>query len=160
MTPEFAADRTLGKLAKWLRLMGFDTIYEGDATGSGFQAAVGQKRILLTRMRRLRDTSAAAETIFIESDDPRRQVREVISHLKLDHSVLEPFTRCLRCNEKLERIERADAYGQVPDYIWETQTDFSKCACCGRIFWPGSHVHRSRRQLARLFSAEPPGKIR
>ena len=153
MTPAFAADRTLGKLAKWLRLMGFDTIYEGDAAGSGFNAAIDQNRILLTRMRRLRGTSAAGETIFIESDDPHRQIREVIEHLELDYSTLAPYSRCLRCNRELERIERADAYGRVPDYTWETQVDFSRCPGCRRIFWPGSHVNRSRRQLIRLFSS-------
>lgn len=157
MTPEFAADRTLGKLAKWLRLMGFDTLFEGDAAGGGFREAAGRNRILLTRMRRRRG-APAAETIFIESDDPRQQIREVIAHLNLDPSLLEPFSRCLRCNQKLDNIDPVDAYGRVPDYIWETHADFSRCPGCGRIFWPGSHVQRSRRQLAKLFSAGAAGE--
>ena len=152
MKPDFAADRTLGKLVKWLRLMGFDTIFESDATGNRFEAFNETDRMLLTRIRRLWEATPPGSGLWIESNDPGRQIRQVISHLKLDYSALDPYTRCLRCNQKLAGVSRMDTYGVVPDHVWETQANFTQCPGCRRIFWPGSHIDRSRQKLIQLFS--------
>ena len=152
MKPAFAADRTLGKLVKWLRLMGFDVVFESDATGKSFRKFSDSGRIYLTRIRRLDVKTGAGPVIRIEADDVERQIKQVVSQLHIAYSMLKPHTRCLRCNDKLVDIDRSQAAGAVPDHVWETQTVFRQCPGCRRIFWPGSHVERSRQRLAQLFN--------
>lgn len=151
MKPAFAADRTLGRLVKWLRLMGFDTVFESDATADGFRAFNPADRIYLTRIRRRDVDIPAGRLVRVAADDLDSQLVQVISQLNLSCSMLEPFTRCLRCNEELVDISRDLISDAVPDYVWETQTVFRQCPRCRRVFWPGSHVKRSRRQLTRYF---------
>jgi uncharacterized protein with PIN domain len=153
MKPAFAADRTLGRLVKWLRLMGFDTVFESDATAGSYKAFHTSNRILLTRIRRVLDNCPPQRGILIEANDPGRQIRQVIAHLGLDYGTLDPFTRCLRCNTELVAVKRSDVFGKVPDYIWETQAQFNQCPGCDRIFWRGSHIQRSGQRLYDLFSA-------
>ena len=151
MKPAFAADRSLGKLVKWLRLMGFDTVYEADATGGRFRRLSGTRRVLLTRTRRWLTVQPAERLLWIDENDPWLQVRQVVSRMGLTAEDVEPFTRCLRCNEPITALSKAAANGLVPDYIWETHQEFGQCRGCGRIFWPGSHTRRSRNRMATLF---------
>jgi uncharacterized protein with PIN domain len=155
MKPAFAADRTLGKLVKWLRLMGFDTVFESDTTADDFRAFNAADRIYLTRMRRRDDRIPADRLVRVDADDVDRQLMQIVSRLNLSSSMLAPFSRCLRCNEELVGASRSIAAGAVPDYIWQTQTVFRQCPRCRRIFWPGSHVERSRRRLTRYFKGSP-----
>jgi uncharacterized protein with PIN domain len=151
MKPAFAADRTLGKLVKWLRLMGFDTVFESDATADGFRAFNPADRIYLTRIRRRDFDIPAGRLVCVAADDLDSQLMQVISQLKLDCSMLKPFSRCLRCNEEIVAISPSRVAGAVPDHVWETHTVFSQCPRCRRIYWSGSHVERSRQQLTRYF---------
>ena len=153
MKPAFAADRTLGRLVKWLRLMGFDTVFESDATACTYKAFRSSDRILLTRIHRALDNCPSQRGILIGANEPSRQIRQVIAHLKLDYGTLDPYTRCLRCNTELVATRRSDVFGKVPDYVWETQAQFNQCLCCDQIFWRGSHIQRSRHKLYELFSA-------
>lgn len=152
MALSFVADRTLGKLVKWLRLMGFDTIIESGAGGNDFQRDDDCVRLLLTRTGHLWKSASKRTSIWIESNDPDQQIRQVISELEIKYSTLNPFTRCLGCNEPLKMISRNEALGLVPDYVWETQVQFSQCPGCLRIFWQGSHISRIRKRLNELFS--------
>ena len=152
MKPTFAADRTLGKLVKWLRLMGFDTVFESDGTARSFLAFSDTERFYLTRIRKLNLNLPDERLIRIDADDVERQVKQVVSKLNLKYSVLEPYSRCLRCNERLVEISRSKVSGVVPDYVWETHAVFRHCPGCNRIFWPGSHVSRSRQRLIQLFN--------
>ena len=152
MKPTFAADRTLGKLVKWLRLMGFDTVFESDATALRFRAFNDSDRIYLTRMRQVNLDIPSGRLIRIDDDTVERQLGQVVSQLHLKYSMLEPYSRCLRCNERLAEISRSETFGAVPDYVWETQSGFRQCPGCRRIFWPGSHVDRSRERMIQLFN--------
>ena len=152
MQPNFAADRTLGKLVKWLRLMGFDTVFESDATACRFRAFSDSDRIYLTRVRQINLKMPSARLIHIDDDDIESQLKQVVSQLNLKYSMLEPYSRCLRCNDRLAEISRSETFGAVPDYVWENQTAFRQCPGCRRIFWPGSHVDRSRKRLSQLFN--------
>lgn len=149
--PAFAADRTVGKLAKWLRMMGFDTVYQPYQAGREIQAFGDSNRIYLTRVRKLNSKISAERIILIDCNDIESQIKQVISRLNLKYEVLEPFTRCLVCNEKLAEIGRGAAWGSVPDYVWETHSVFRQCPGCRRIFWPGTHVQRSRERLMQFF---------
>lgn len=147
----FTAESTLGKLAKWLRILGYDTIFERSAP-SATMAAPG--RIVLTRTRKRFERLPAEQRIFIRSDLPEDQLQEVITALDLTPESLAPFSRCIRCNEPIETLDRDAARDRVPDYVWETQSTFRQCPRCGRVYWPGSHIKRSLNEIRRLFDDE------
>ncbi|MGB2928975.1 MAG: Mut7-C RNAse domain-containing protein [Desulfobacterales bacterium] len=147
----FAAEPTLGKLAKWLRILGFDTSYEpGFSTKKNMES--GRKnRILLTRTERDRDGKLPQEFIFIRSNNPFEQLREVIDTLGIVYTDTRPFSRCIRCNTRIQRLDKDSVRGNVPDFIWQTRDIFQICGQCRRIYWPGSHTQRSRDIIMRLF---------
>jgi uncharacterized protein with PIN domain len=151
MPPAFAVERTLGRLGKWLRLMGFDTLLERDCPRDSFPEQVGAERVLLTRMRSRFRAFPAGHALFIAADDPPAQLAQVVRELGLRESDLRPFTRCLRCNDLIEPAARADIESQVPRFVWENQVSFSRCRRCGRVYWKGSHTERASASLCRLF---------
>ena len=84
------------------------------------------------------------------------QIRELHGRVHLEMEASGFLRRCIRCNELLEGIERRDVIGQVPDYTFETVTEFNRCPTCGRIYWEGSHRARITERLKRLMGEEPP----
>ncbi|MEW6672649.1 MAG: Mut7-C RNAse domain-containing protein [Thermodesulfobacteriota bacterium] len=147
----FAADKTLGRLAKWLRLLGFDTLYE-----PGFQAedssGLEPNRILLTRGAPDRRNRRDNPCIVIRSDHYRDQLAEVVRALGLTSASIRPFSRCIRCNSAIMPAGKEGLQGKVPDYIWETHDAFKICQGCQRIYWPGSHIERSLERIGCLFN--------
>ena len=146
----FAADRMLGKLAKWLRFLGYDTTYSNDLSEDEYLAQVNEGRILLTRNTRLKRKVAQDQLVFIRDNDPKVQLQEVIGRLHLRPEPKRFFTRCTLCNEVLVPTEGADVYGRVPDYVWTAHGRFSRCDRCGKLYWEGSHLERNRKEIMRL----------
>ena len=144
----FAAERTLGKLAKWLRILGFDTSFE---SGSGGQPYIEPGRIQLTRIRNRKKRNLSEKMIVITSDHYIEQLKQVLQTLKIEPCEFHPFSRCIRCNQLIEAADKNDALGKVPDFIWETHDIFHICRRCNRIYWPGSHTQRSLDNIQRLF---------
>lgn len=152
MDLSFTAERTLGKLAKWLRILGFDTHYETDPP----QPAETDNRILLTRTRRIWHSSDAGQCILITSDNYFHQLKEVITTLDIRLASIRPFSRCIRCNRPIKPAASEQVYGKVPDHIWETQTHFQACNHCDKIYWPGSHHRQSMEKIEQLFEQIHP----
>ncbi len=150
----FAADRTLGKLAKWLRILGFDTIYESDVSTRGFYSQLDETRILLTRTQKIRKQFSGHRLVFIAGDDLFGQLRQVIDELVINFNESRPFSRCIRCNTPIVAVTKESVYGLVPDYIWETHDEFNRCRQCKKIFWPGSHTERSMEMIKKLFDSK------
>jgi uncharacterized protein with PIN domain len=148
----FAADRTLGKLLKWLRILGFDTIFESGISNKRFYESLEPERVLLTRTAANRDRFTDRRLVFIEADKVRDQLRQVMDDLAITRQDIHLFSVCLQCNSPIVAVGKQDVYGQVPDYTWETHAEFSKCRQCERIYWAGSHVERSREVIERLFN--------
>ena len=149
---KFAADRMLGKLAKWLRAMGQDVIYGEHLSGSGLiHAARAENRLILTRDRRLKKKQPP-DFLFIESDHHREQLRQVIEACGL-RAMDNAFTRCLECNIVLEPRSKAFVETMVPSYVFSTQENFSWCPKCRRVFWPATHHQRMLEELKSLESA-------
>lgn len=146
METNFAAEKTLGKLAKWLRILGFDTICDHDIINPAESG-----RILLTRTKRIQDEYTTDKMIFIESDKPFKQLQEVIKTLGLVIENIRPFTRCIRCNTEIRTINKNSVRSLVPDYVWESQDSFKACSKCKRIYWQGSHTKRSMEVIKKLF---------
>jgi uncharacterized protein with PIN domain len=147
----FAADRTLGKLAKWLRILGFDTIYESDCGAKTFYAELASQRILLTRVRQILKQYSRHRLIFIESNNPFEQVKQVIRELNLTFEDTDPFSICIRCNLALIDVDKNALTGMVPDYIWARHDSFKTCSGCRKIYWSGSHAQRSFERIEHLF---------
>jgi uncharacterized protein len=146
---KFAADRMLGKLTKWLRIMGRDVIYGQHLSGYGLiHAARQENRLILTRDRKLR-RQQPPDFLFIESDHYREQLRQVIRACHLN-PVDKAFTRCLECNIVLEARSKLSVEKIVPPYVLATQEKFSSCPKCHRVYWPATHHERMLEELRGL----------
>ena len=146
--PTFIADVMLGRLTKWLRLLGTDTAYAPNLSSTGLvRRAVAERRILLTRNQRLLRRSGLPPHLDIHADHFRAQLREVFDAFHLDWSS-RLFARCCRCNEPLTAVQKAAVRHDVPFYVFQTQSAFSRCAVCQRIYWPATHVEQIKQELA------------
>ena len=146
---KFAADRMLGRLAKWLRVVGQDVIYGRHLSGYGLiRAARQQDRVILTRDRGLR-LRQPPEFVFIESNHFREQLRQVVEKFNLTwrHDL---FRRCLSCNGLLQPRSKDSVRDRVPEYVFLTQEDFFWCAGCRRIYWPATHHQKMLQELKQL----------
>jgi uncharacterized protein with PIN domain len=150
----FQADRPLGKLAKWLRLLGFDTVWPGDPPPAASDET--PVRILLTRSRRGRPPPGV-RVLFVAANDPCRQLQQLVADLGIRWSDTRPFSRCIRCNLPIVAIGREAVRDKVPDYVWATHENFNTCSGCGRIYWPGSHTRRSLERMRKLFDSVAEG---
>lgn len=148
-TLRFAADRSLGKLCTWLRILGFDTLCEADFSGDWFKTLEG--RILVTRIQEYRQRRQDHPLIFIRRDRVRGRLRQVIESVPLSRTDLCLFSRCVRCNLPLQPVDRSTVFGRVPEYIRQTRERFKECLECGRIYWRGSHGDAADMEIDRLF---------
>src|SRR5262245_42550880 len=143
--PRFFADAHLGRLARHLRLLGFDTAYERDCDDAHLAAtAAAEGRIVLTRDGGLLKRNVVTHGLFVRAKQPRAQLHEVVRRLQLA-SRLNPFTRCLVCNEPLTGVSKEQVAAQVPERAWHSHEQFMRCGRCGRVYWPGTHYERLRR---------------
>ena len=143
MEIKFFADNNVGKLAKWLRMMGYDTrFFNGSDDSSMIAIALAEDRVILTRdtqiMRRRVVTSGKLKAILIQTDEPERQMRQVIDILNLDCQ-FRPFTICLECNQPLVPRTREQVKDMVPPDVFQTQVQYVECPTCHRIYWRGTH---------------------
>jgi len=140
MSTKFIADRTLGKLAKWLRIMGYDSVYwRSDDLDGLLRRAHDDDRTLITKDNKVYRRRGGVEALLVREDNPFRQLQEVVRHFRLPIREDRLFSRCLLCNEPLHAVSPSDVEGHVPDYIFHTQTSFSRCPSCGRVYWTGTH---------------------
>ena len=145
----FAADIMLGRLAKWLRILGEDVIYGAHLSGYGLiRAARLEKRLILTRDRSLKNKQPPP-TLYLSSDHYREQLRQVIRDCGLVVGK-RLFTRCLRCNTVLQGRTKDSIEKLVPPYVFSTQEKFFWCATCRRVYWPATHHQNMVDELEKL----------
>jgi uncharacterized protein with PIN domain len=146
---KFAADRMLGRLVTWLRVIGQDVIYGTHLSGYGLvRAARAEGRLILTRDRGIIKKQPPG-FLLIESDHYREQLRQVIQTYNLS-PLANAFTRCLECNFPLQPRPKESVQDLVPIYVYETQEKFSWCAKCRRVYWPATHHQRMLDELASM----------
>ncbi|MFH1639357.1 MAG: Mut7-C RNAse domain-containing protein [Chloroflexota bacterium] len=155
--PKFIADINVGKLARLLRLIGYNTlVFKGMDDADMLVAGMAEDRIILTRdtriMKRRLVTGGEVRTVLIQSDQPGIQLAQVIENLNLPRD-FKPFTICLECNEPLVAKEKEAVKDTVPAYVYETQEKYTACPCCGRIYWRGTHWQAMMAQLQNLKEA-------
>jgi uncharacterized protein with PIN domain len=150
----FAADAMLGRLARWLRLLGFDVFYEAHVPDERLvRRALDEQRWILTRDRALPVEWRVPRVHVVAAERPFAQLREVVRAFELGPRA-QPFVRCSLCNAPLRPLPPDEAATRVPDRVRERHARFLACSGCGRIYWEGSHVARIRRVLARVLAPE------
>ncbi len=145
---KFIADRTLGKLARKLRVLGLDVVYWGGGNlEEAFKKARTEDRVLLTRSRKIHGKSGDLQAVAVDANDPREQVREVLAKLHLEPPAEKFFSRCLVCNQELHPIPKEEAEKKVPDFIYRSYDSFHICPRCHRLYWPGTHLERMKEEM-------------
>lgn len=143
----FVVDHMLGKMAKWLRILGFDTRYERLKEMERVKDALAAGFIVITRNGRWCGEQGVIRPC---SNDSMEQLREVVSIAGVSVDEVWLLRRCVVCNGLLERVSRDHVFGLVPDYVFETNVQFHQCPDCKKVYWPGSHPKRMMEQLRRL----------
>ncbi|WP_281247897.1 Mut7-C RNAse domain-containing protein [Desulfacinum hydrothermale] len=143
----FLVDSMLGRMAKWLRILGFDAVCRRVDTLADLEHHRAQGRLVVTRNTRWKQRPGV---FFITADETPEQVRELVTELGIGPEEVRLFSRCLRCNAPLQTVPKASVAHQVPDYVYETVDLFSRCPACSGIYWRGSHSERMAKQLERM----------
>ena len=148
--PRFVADGHLGKLARHLRMAGFDTLWLNDSHDDEIvRISNADNRTILTRDKGMLRRSDVDRGYFVRATESEAQLAEVVRALQLE-TLLAPFTRCRECNTPLENVERDAVVDRLPDKVRGFYDRFKRCAGCGRVYWEGTHYRRMRAILDRV----------
>ncbi len=151
---KFVVDCMLGKLAKWLKILGFDVVYDQKAEDSELlHIARKQARILLTRDVRLLQAAQDVRCLFIESERWQEQVEQVLERLDLRPQA-KPYSRCIQCNVELKDLPKAKARNLVAPFVLEHAASFAVCPECGRVFWQGTHFEDMESKMVKILGKE------
>jgi uncharacterized protein with PIN domain len=148
--PTFIADAMLGRLARWMRFLGFDTLYHPDISDSRLvRIAREEGRFILTRDTRLIKIKGVKDYLLIKANDSFKQFLEVIDTLKLKEFNL--LSRCVKCNGLLTRIlNKIEIKDSVPEFVFLNFNVFLKCSDCGKIYWEGTHPKKFREKIINI----------
>jgi uncharacterized protein with PIN domain len=139
-------DQMLGRLARYLRMLGYDA-----PLARGLLRPLGPNEVFLTRRIKLVNKN---QVLFIKHDRIDGQLKQAVSELGLAIDPGKWLTRCLGCNVRVQPLKREAAWGLVPDYIYHTSSGFTRCPECGKVFWPGSHAKRAGQHLHSLLNPD------
>jgi uncharacterized protein with PIN domain len=140
--PKFICDFMLGRLAKWMRLLGFDTAYFRNTNGKTiiYHSKKGG-RTILTRSKIL--SEKYDDLILIESENLIEQLKQITNIAKINL----PFSRCPICNIQTKKVDKEEIKNAVPPYVLEIHNDFKRCPECGRVFWKGTHYKEIKKVI-------------
>jgi len=152
--PKFIVDNNVGKLVKWLRLMGYDALFFKDSDDADMiTIALAEGRVILTRdtqiIKRRIVLSGQLKVILIQDDNPERQMQQIIDTLNLDCR-FRLFTLCLECNQPLLERSKQQVKELVPPYVFQTQDQYMECPACHRIYWRGTHWQAMTKKLEKF----------
>lgn len=153
MQLKFICDDMVGRLAKWLRILGYDTTYFRGEDAQLAAISRAEERIVLTRDAKLPQQRVLKNCLVLKSDEVFEQLKEVLQHFKLlPIQIDQTFSRCLICNTLVIKLSKDEVKSQVPDYVYQTKNQFHQCPQCKKIFWTGTHVEKTRKRLEILLS--------
>ncbi len=136
---KFILTKELGRLARWLRILGYDTIYyDKDDKSRLIIISLRDRRVILTRDSKM-SRFTGVRMFRITEDDIEKQLAQVVKGLDLDIEEDKTFLRCVDCNEPLVDIKKNKVKDRVPPYVFKTQKEFKMCPACNKIFWKGTH---------------------
>ncbi|MBW6460326.1 MAG: Mut7-C ubiquitin/RNAse domain-containing protein [Bacteroidales bacterium] len=140
--PKFILDVHLGTLARYLRMLGFDTLYRNDYQDDELiSISLSERRALLTRDLPLLKNGRLTHGYFIRETQPKRQVQEVMRRFDLKNQI-KPFARCMLCNGIIETVEKKEIEDQLLTNTCKAFYEFFQCSACGKIYWKGSHYKK------------------
>lgn len=152
----FVLDTHLGRLAAYLRLLGFDTLYRNDYDDPALaEISANEKRILLTRDIKLLMRKQITHGYFVRETQPQQQLLEIISRFDLSNSI-NPFARCLHCNGEIHSVAKEKIIHRLMPRTIKYYNEFWQCKQCKKIYWKGSHYQRMKRLIDHLKSNELP----
>ena len=153
--PLFIADVHLGKLARMLRMLGFDTVYSNAFSNAELiSIAQEQQRVLLSRNGAIGRKHPALNSFFISHDEPEAQLAHVLQHFHL-LACIQPFSRCMVCNGILEPVSKEAVLTKLPEKTAIYYHEFWQCANCKRIYWKGPHYNRMMRFIQKVTDNQP-----
>ena len=145
----------LGKLAKWLKILGFDTLFFSKIEDDELLSiAMREDRVLLTKDTGLIQKAGNVKTLFLESEEWQDQVQQVLEHFDLRQNV-HPHTRCIDCNVTLKNLPKKNAKNLVSSFVFERADSFALCPSCGRVFWRGTHFKDMEIKIQELLKKKP-----
>jgi uncharacterized protein with PIN domain len=154
MKLKFISDGTLGRLARWLRAIGYDAEFQTGGVDRAFlNRARREGRIVLSRRRDLVKRNFRGRLIILQNDrigDQIVELREKVPELAVRQENI--FTICLDCNSALREVPRESVESLVPPYVYETQSRFMRCLQCGKIYWAGTHRERAEEFICKILS--------
>lgn len=140
--PKFVLDVHLGRLARYLRLTGFDSYYRNDLEDNEIiRISLEDQRIILTRDLPLLKNGLVTHGYFVRETSPKKQIREIIQRFDLKSRFI-PFSRCLECNGSIESVDKALVQDKIRANTLKYISEFYRCKSCGKIYWKGSHYSR------------------
>ncbi len=147
----FAADRMLGRTAKWLRILGYDTVFDPGMDESAVRGYLKEGRTVLTKGKRFSGLGCG-KVIFLKSDLAADQIEELIRKglIRVDGS--EGFGLCSTCNVRLDKATPSEVRESVPEYVYHTHLEFRRCPSCGRVYWPGTHYRNMVSTVRKILS--------
>jgi len=156
-TLTFIVDHMLGKLAKYLRMVGLDAVYFTQTDVSTLiKKASQEKRTILSRNARLKKITGFPDVVFINDNQPDKQLSAVLKYFKIHISPEQLFTRCLTCNQKLIVAHHEDVEGRVTSYIFETHKEFFLCPQCKKVYWEGTHLKKMKEIIREVLGEKDP----
>lgn len=148
--PKYVLDVHLGKLARYLRMLGIDSVYENSFSKDEIiNISLRQKRTILTRDRNLLKKNEITHGYWIRSEDPIEQTKEVIFRFHLESEIKE-FSLCLECNYPLQPISKAEIINSLPPKVFNYHNEYYVCKSCGRNYWRGTHYEKMKKLLSRI----------
>jgi uncharacterized protein with PIN domain len=148
LPPRLLVDAMLGKLARWLRLAGYDAEFWREGSDDELMAAAREQgRLILTKDHGLAGRRGI-RALLVHADGLDGQIAEARQALSKIGPAPQPYTHCAECNGPLADLPHAEAAGLVPSYVWHTQAEFHRCTRCDRVYWKGTHWPAVQRRLA------------
>ena len=150
LKPQFLLSENLNRLAKWLRMLGYDAaVYKSISIDKMIHLAGKEKRVLLTRSKQVSRRKEKFPRVLIQSEFHIDQLKELRSYLKLNEEYL--FTRCINCNKILYDISKDKIKDLIPEFVFNSIDEYKVCRKCGKIFWQGSHYEDMMKILNKIF---------
>ncbi len=143
---KFIADCMLGKLSRWMRILGFDVLYMKEDDETILENAERERRIILTKDTRMGNKKFKGKIYFVQNEGWKEQLREVIDRFSLSKKI-RPFTRCPYCNIPLKTVKKERVKYLVPSFIYNQKNDFSFCKKCEKVFWEGTHLEDMEKKV-------------
>lgn len=148
--PKFIADVHLGKLTKYLRMLGLDVYYKNNFTDDTLiKLSLTEQRAILTKDKNLLKRNEVTHGYFVKHSDPEKQAIEVVKRFQLQNQIKE-FTRCLGCNSLLTPVRKEEIENRVPPKVRENQNEFYVCEICDKIYWQGTHFEKMKSLILKI----------